>query len=334
MLRKPAPRGILLIILIVGIHCAGKPEAPRVKGPYFGLSPPGLTPEIFAPGILSTHHHEHSAPAFSPDGKEVFWSTFLYFFPPQVILTLEGEGAVWTEKDTAVFSGRYSDGSPFFAPDGKRIFFSSNRPLSGEGAPKSDHDLWFVNKTADGWSEPQHVSTVINSSLDEDHPSVASNGNLYFHSDREDSIGRFDIYVSKFVNGEYTEPENVGPSINTPAYDTYPFIAPDESCILFSSDMEGGFGAGDLYVSFRQQGGGWTKAVNLGKGINDSSDDRFPQVSPDGKFLFFVSNRRSIPASFGRRLDYEEFYATLSQPGNGFGDIYWVDAGILEELSP
>jgi hypothetical protein len=164
-----------------------------------------------------------------------------------VILTLEGEDAVWTEEDTTVFSGRYSDGSPFFAPDGKQIFFSSNRPLSGEGEPKSDHDLWFVKQTAGRWSEPQHLSTVINSNLNEDYPSVASNGNLYFYSDREDSIGRFDIYV--------------------------------------------------------------------------------------GKFLFFVSNRRSIPASFERRLNYEEFYATLSQPGNGFGDIYWVDAGILEELS-
>ena len=77
---------ILLTIFIIGGDLISKEEFPVLKGPYLGQKPPGMKPKIFAPGILSTGHHEHSSPAFSADGREVYWSVFFYFRSPQVIL--------------------------------------------------------------------------------------------------------------------------------------------------------------------------------------------------------------------------------------------------------
>ncbi|MCP4724134.1 MAG: hypothetical protein GY863_03815, partial [bacterium] len=170
---------------------------------------------------------------------------------------------------------------------------------------KDDFDIWYVDKTDNGWSLPERLTNIINTELNEDHPSVSAKGNIYFHSEREKAFGRFDIYMSEYSNGEYSEPVNLGESINTPAYDSYPYIAPDESYIIFCSNMEGSYGAGDLYISFRKEDGSWTKARNLDRGINESSDDRFPQVSPDGKYLFFVSNRQSTPTYFEEKKSYD-----------------------------
>ena len=119
-----------------------------------------------------------------------------------------------------------------------------------------------------------------------------------------------DIYCSKFVNGSYGEPENLGGSINSKGYESYPFIAPDESYLIFSGAKRAdSFGDGDLFISYRDNHGSWTKAVNLGKTVNDEHDNRFPMIGRDGKFLFFVSDESQ----------------------NGLGEVYWVGVeGIIK----
>ena len=97
--------------------------------------------------------------------------------------------------------------------------------------------------------------------------------------------------------------------INT-EHDEYDlFIAPDESYLIFSSDRPGGFGNVDLYISYKKGDGTWTEPKNMGRNIN-SGGAVFPSVTDDGRFLFFQSRR------------------------GGNGDIYWVDAKIIEELKP
>ncbi len=100
-------------------------------------------------------------------------------------------------------------------------------------------------------------------------------------------------------------------ALSTGAYNAHPFIAPDDSYLIWDSERDGGYGRSDLYISFRQQDGSWGAAINMGDKINTALEDGFPNVTPDGKYLFF-----------GRQVS----------PGNS--DIFWVDAQIIETLRP
>jgi hypothetical protein len=101
--------------------------------------------------------------------------------------------------------------------------------------------------------------------------------------------------------------------------DWTPFIAPDESYFIFCSFRKGGFGSGDLYISFKQADGSWGDVINMGDRINTDLNKRFPIVTPDGKYLFFNSTRKIAGAG-------------ANEPGNGAGDVYWIAAKIIEEL--
>ncbi|MBN2244545.1 MAG: PD40 domain-containing protein, partial [Candidatus Aminicenantes bacterium] len=213
------------------------------------------------------------------------------------------------------FSGKYRDGGPAFSPDGSRIYFYSRRPLQEDSEKMHDNDIWYVERNQNGWSQPIHLGPAVNSSYVEATPSLAANGNVYFTSDRiqyEDPTGNMDIFVSEFKDGDFTESKGLGPAINTPyARDCFPFVAPDESYLIFSRDSrrfdsEGHKIEGDrkLMISFRDEDGNWLEAVNMGPLFVDT---RFPSVSPDGKYLFFTKFTEG-----------------------GHEDFYWVDAKIIK----
>ena len=95
--------------------------------------------------------------------------------------------------------------------------------------------------------------------------------------------------------------------------DIDPFVAPDESYLIVCQNLEDSIGTFDLYIYFRKPDGSWTESINMGEGINSSSFEARPYVTPDGQYLFFTSNR----------------------PDNeSLGQIYWVDAKIIETLKP
>jgi len=264
---------------------------------YFGQEPPGLSPKIFAPGILSEAGYRlHCFPAFSPDGKEVFWSVI----PPK-ILYMKNANGVWSAPETAPFS-QGNINAPSFSPDGSRLYFQAARP-EGFGSL----DIWYVEKTETGWSSPVNAGQPVNSEKLESQPSVAENGNLYFTGYLENvALGR-GIYVAKFTNGGYTEPEILGDAINTEGIEYTPFIAPDESCLLFASSRPG-TKEKDLriYVSFHNNDKSWANPVNINEYMGFDAPSRFPYISPDGKYLFFYSS----------------------------GNIYWIDSKIIEFCKP
>lgn len=287
------------------------PKFTDLTGTYFGQNKPGKTPEPFATGIISSLNSLQSAPVFSPDGRAVYWSVF--FGPPfkLVILFMKMENGRWTVPQIAPFSDDFYNFNPIFSPDGKRLYFISNRPLEKD-AQSTGFNNWYVEQTDKGWSGPKHYGFPINSNNDWG-VSIAKNGNLYFASSREGGLGAEDIYRSRLVKGNYTEPENLGLSINTRARDTYPFISPDENYLLFISNRSAGEFGGldqffDIYISFCQRDGSWTSARRMGNGINSDKFETTPLVSPDGKYLFFVSQRNG-----------------------GVGEVYWADAAIIDQ---
>ena len=103
-------------------------------------------------------------------------------------------------------------------------------------------------------------------------------------------------------------PRRMAFPVNTEYNEHDPYIAPDGRCLFFTSDRPGGYGSADLYVCFRRADASWSDPVNMGETVNSDYYDYCAMLSPDEKYFFFSSSR------------------------SGNGDVYWVDAAILDEL--
>lgn len=300
-----APARIATLFFLVLPLPACRAPAP-VPDRYFGQAPPGDTPVVFAPGILSREDRFEQFLLYSPDGSEITfgvtnadWSAFSL-----LRVTMGADG--WGEPGAVPYLG--GDASALTACvafDGRVAFFTSARPAYPPA------NVWVSRRAGDGWSAPTRLGPPISSEGDEWEVAIARNGTLYFSSNRPGGLGDLDIYRSRPVRGEYATAENLGPPVNTAAGDDLPYIAPDESYLVFASDRPGGLGSRDLYISFRA-GDGWTEPTNLGAPINSPAWDIYPSVSPDGAYLFFT-----------RRESWET---------SEDSDIYWVSAAIIERL--
>ena len=327
MKRNAIFPGIAFIILLA--NCARQNDLTVLKGPYLGQKPPGMTPEVFAPGIVSTGLNEIGS-SFSNDGNEFFFSVGPD--PYMSIITLSNEKYGWSKPEVASFSGNYDDFDAKFSPDGNKMYYSSNRPAPGKISGEEDYDIWVIERENDGWSEPQNLGSEINSGKAEYCPSISANGTIYYCSEKEGGYGEGDIYMSRYENGSFLPPENLGKSINSQYFDADPYVAPDESYLIITCwGRADTLGKGDLYISFKKSDGSWTELKNMGEKINSVELEHSAWVSADGKYLFFTSNRKN---SFAKPMTYEQYSASLYKSRNGKNDIYWVDAGIIEELRP
>jgi ankyrin repeat protein len=261
------------------------PQAfPILKGPYMGQAPPGDTLVLFAPGIIVI---DHSSITTSPDGTEMAWGTGTSVMMSRV------KAGRWTKPEYAPFSGKsdisFYDDVPFFSPDGKRLFFTSRRPLTSSTDRKEN--IWFVERTDGGWSDPKPVGDEVNGMALHWQISVSKSGTLYFAGRRDDELGSGDIYRARIVNGRYARPENLGPVINSKDGETQPFIAPDESYLLFSRVVER---RPVPYISYRSKEGSWLPPLSLEKYIGKVG---CLIVSPDGKYVF-TQNSLWVSAGF------------------------------------
>jgi len=267
---------------------------------YFGQTPPEKSAELFAPNIIN--HLAHSSPTFTPNGREVYWSTVSANTETRKIYYVKFENEKWSDPLLAEFSGNYHDDQPFVSYDGQKMFFASKRPKIENG--KQENDIWILDKTEKGWSEPKTINNLIGFWT----PSVTVDRTIYF---LEIIDGTPMICCAKLENGEYVNVECLNENINNKGCRNWcPFIAPDESYLIFSSNRDGGYGSGDLYISFRNDNGEWQRAINLGNSINTDKQERFPGVSPDGKYLFFT-----------------RWYSSPH-----YHDLYWIDASIIDEI--
>ncbi len=331
-LLAPIALAILLLLALVGFPIStGANHLASARQPD-GSDKPTAEPALFAEGIISTGDMELNA-AFTPDGKTLYFTKRTPRPLLWVIVVSHFRGGKWGAPEVAEFSGQYSDFDPIISPNGKKLYFCSNRPVDGQ--PRQDFDIWVVEKTATGaWGAPKHLDATINTKAQEFYPSVTVDGTLYFSSTREGGKGRGDIWRARLVDGRYSEPENLGEAINSQFSEGDPFIAPDESYLVFVSyGRPDGLGDGDLYISFRREGA-WTKAVNLGPGINSSALDFCPIVTPDGKYFFFTSERSFADKPLPARMTTQQWQKRLKSPLNGLGDIYRVDISVLNAHRP
>jgi hypothetical protein len=224
------------------------------------------------------------------------------------------EDGRWTEPQIAPFS-EYAPYNFTVGPDGRTLYFTTLKsPDTTTRMFLEQANIWAVKFEMGRWTEPVMFGRSINTeTYYENYPAVTNDGTVYYMSRREDGVGRTDVYRSRNIDGRYSEAENLGPPVNTTMSDIDPFIAPDESYLIICQDKPEGLGGLDLYVSFRRDDGSWLEPQNLGQNVNSSAGEARPYVTPDGLYLFFTSNRAG---------------------DQSFGKIYWVDAGVIEDLRP
>ena len=148
-------------------------------------------------------------------------------------------------------------------------------------------------------------------------------------------MGGWDIYYSELLDGVYQKPVNIGAPLNTQFLEAAPVIAPDDSYLLYTAGgYEDSLGSEDLYVSFRSEHG-WTRGLNLGATVNSTNSDKFPSISPDGKYIFFVSERYPDRTYKFTDATYDELMQRNIAGNNGLGgDVYWVSSKVIESLRP
>lgn len=286
---------------------------------------------IFADGVISTRYNERDF-TLSPENDLLLYTMQHRQTGFSVILECKKINNGWTKPEVASFSGNYSDLEPFFSPDGKKLYFASNRPTQSDSI-KKDMDIWYVDINENGWGDPVNVGSPVNSTRNEFYPAVTSNGNLYFTGEREGGVGKEDIFISRFKDGQYMEPVALDTGVNSAMYEFNAFVSPAEEYILFSSfGRKDDLGGGDLYISFADSAGGWQQAMNLGERVNSTYLEYCPFVTSDRKFLFFTSNRTDVNHFSNKNLNHEKFIRLLDSTVNGNDNIYIVTFDVIETL--
>lgn len=315
-------------------HQVEKSDLKVLKGTYFGENASGTEPVIFAPGYVSTGLEE-LVMTFTPDGSECYWSIMFAGF--ETILSSRMENGAWTKPEVASFAGKYYDGWPSIQPDGKKMFFHSSRPVTDSTSGiTAKFNIWYMDRTANGWSEPKILGTPVNGSENCTCPSVAGNGTIYVSRRFSDDTEK--LCRAEFINGAYTKLEILPENINTLKYNFHGSISPDESYLvrpLYGRDDNIGPGW-NYYVSFRSKDGKWSDLINLGEKVNSLICSGSSSFSPDGRFLFLQARSATkLIYELDRKYSLKEMLdVELSSPGRGSSDIYLFDSKLIEELRP
>lgn len=269
--------------LFADIH--GQDNSIILTGAYLGQKPPGRLPEMFAPGVISRpDYFEHSAAIFTPDGNEVYWAAKPNSERYYRIYCMKMVDGKWSKPEVASFCKENEYYQQFtLSPDGKKLYFTNGEKLL------------YVEKQNNGWSSPSDIPATIKSGTDANICCVTINGSIYF-------ISRpgYDVFVTRLLNGNYSTPEKLGRQINSgDTRENSVYVAPDESYMIIEATRDAS--SCELFVSFRLDDKSWSDRKKLP--INWG---RLPHVSPDGKYLFYMTRE----------------------------GIYWVSTKIIEELRP
>ncbi len=301
----------ITLLVLLGIICTNCSESGKsifgTKNAYFGLTPPGLTPEVFAPGIVSdSTWAEHCQVTISPNGDEILWSAWTGNYKTEdgsknteQIFYSKIENGMWTKPELVEFTKNNKhglNGGPVFSPNGKRIYFYQVKsPWTS-----SDMNTYYVEKKNGKWGdEPINIGQAYNSGSQNYSPIFTKKGIAY-----KNLFGKISRYSYENDNFTLTDSIVIHKDFR-PLWNFY--MSPNEDYVIFADRHEGGYGDVDLYISFKTEEDKWGYPINMGSEINTELRERFPMVSPDGKYLFFMRHT----------------------PGQ---DFFWVSTEIIKNL--
>jgi hypothetical protein len=246
----------------------------QLSGPYLGQEPPGMEPEMFAPGIVSDPDFSEYSGSFSPDGSEYYFYRFSQTSESVLLFSKIVDGK-WSVPEQLPVTAGYAAFEPYVTLDNQKLYFAWGYPVSPGQPP---YPYFFVERTANGWSEPTFAGQGMFLSSSQD-------GQIYTtdmssrNADRKTYLAK--ITVTDGVFSAY-ERLPIKASWGNPAH---PCIAPDGSYILFD------VGSGNhLFISFRKADGTWGEPLDLtNHGFDPGAGGAY--ISPDGKYLFFSLNK-------------------------------------------
>jgi hypothetical protein len=199
----------------------------------------------------------------------------------------------WSAPVAASFSGSWSDQFPVLSPDGSYLIFASDRPVPAGGTKEHIGNLWRVDRAPSGWSAPVRLPDAVNISKRIYAHSLAANGDIYFMSSTEPrgKDPKWRLFRAAHIADGYTQAEAL-PFSDGSSSDVDPFIAPDQSYLIFTSrNRREPTGHEHLFITFHH-GTEWGPVIPIRyQGDEQAQDDYYLNVSADGKILYFDSSR-------------------------------------------
>ena len=294
-----------VLVLIIFINaCNTEKSSMKEDNPsteeisYFGQKPPSLTPEIFAPGAISTNGRGESGVWFLPNLRELYFTASKKDEDVAIYFSKLKEGK-WTPIKKANFTkGRKKEEMyPFVSFYDRRIYFTALDSIF------SDEKIWYVNRLENSWSDAIQFDSPLNDDL-VFYINQAKNGDLFYTN-----LSKRKMYYAQNKNGKFPEAKEVKIE-----FGHHGFISPSQDYLLvYDRNRENEKrDDSDIYILFKEKDGTWTKPINLGDEVNSNLGEGCPIISPDGKYLFF----------------------TRDEGENGLSNIYWVSTEIIEKLRP
>jgi Tol biopolymer transport system component len=289
---------LLLSLLVFSSKCFSQDGFPVIEGPYFGQTPPGLTPKIFAPGTVSINGRYEYGISFSPELDEMYFSGQKKDETADIYFS-KLEGKEWTsiQKINLTKGNKAGEMEPFVSHDGKKIYFTAYN------SDFTDTKIWVANRINNGWGMARKLDSPIN---DEEvfNSVLAKNGDLFYTD-----IFKSKTYFSASKNGKYPKVQEVEIE-----FGIHGFISPFQDYLLVDARNKADKNRKDkdIYIYFKNKDGTWSKPISLGDAVNSNYSETVPSVTPDGKYLFF---------------------SRYNEEG-GLSNLYWVSTKIIDELRP
>jgi Tol biopolymer transport system component len=259
----------MLFIALFSIFAQGKEsDSSNLSGLYLGQKIPGLIPEIFAPGLISTEANTDFSSSFSPDGTEFFFTRRKPKGVNQLYYS-KMRNNMWSTLSKVSFVNHYHTSEASISPDGRYIFFGSRELKSSNGT------VWYSERVDSVWGKPKQLLENMM------YATLSSNHWLYYTDKSGGSMSSAFLVKAKFQNGALNEISEITIANENKYGRAHPFIAPDESYLIFDQ-------MGELFITFKMDNGEWSSSIKLNNEINTSEFEFAPHVTPDGKYLFFT----------------------------------------------
>jgi Tol biopolymer transport system component len=324
--------------------------------PYFeiwvaGLDPNSSTIEALGPGRTFEEHHQEMINHYTriievnPEDAESYRSRAIYYDylhdKEQVLADMDKYADILSSSQATNAQGRLiqdllvgllrstptnlgptvnspsTEGGASISADGLTLYFHSSRP---GGYGRSDVYVTTRETTQDPWGVPVNLGPTVNSSYSDAHPSISADGlMLFFHSNRSGGYGGNDLWITTraSISDSWDTAENLGPTVNSTAADSYPGVSGDGLSLFFDSTRPDGYGQYDILVSTRETiHRKWGRPVNLGPTVNSSTLDGVPCISVDGRTLFFTSYRAGGHGDLDIWVTRGETNGTWAEPVN------------------
>ncbi|XLS28082.1 hypothetical protein ACJD0Z_12830 [Flavobacteriaceae bacterium M23B6Z8] len=267
----------VVAFMMVFIGC----KSPVEVADYLGQVPPDTTPMVFAPDQVSVKERFEHGISFSPDMKELAFGVLdKDDFSGKIHYAKKGNES-WTKPTLLEILKDESAFLPYFSPDGETMLFAKS------SSPEANYitDIWKLHKQGEAWLRPEKINHPLSSSSREAMACATLDNTIYFSSNREGN-GLADLYFSKATEGVYADAERID-ALSTERDEESIFVSPEGNYIIFSryASFESG---PDLFISYKDIKGNWTKPEALDAPINTMQWERRPFVTTDHQFLFFT----------------------------------------------